>query len=156
MKKFLSLLGFLLLSAFSFAQGFGSINGTVTDSSGAVVASAQVTATESDTGLARTATTDAEGHYVLNSLRPTDYKLTVKAPGFHTFSADKVTLQADQSATVNAKLEAGGQEEIVNVSGVVPQVDTTTQTMKQVIDQQRMVDLPLNGRNPAELSLLVA
>src|SRR5262245_22940805 len=81
-------LGLFCLFAFSgtaYAQGFGSIVGNVTDPSGAVIANARVTVTEQGTGFARVAVSDAEGHYVLTSLRPAQYDLSIEATGFRTF-----------------------------------------------------------------------
>jgi hypothetical protein len=138
----------------SVAQGFGSISGTVTDPSGAALAAAQVTATDSATGASRSATTSSEGYYVLSSLRPANYILTVVAKGFEKFTVAKVTLLADQALTVNPSLKVGSTSAIVEVVGSALQVDTSTSTVKQVIEQQRISELPLNGRNAAELTLL--
>src|SRR5215468_11033218 len=95
-------LGLFCLFAFSetaSAQGFGSIVGNLTDPSGAVIANAKVTVTELGTGFARTAVTDADGHYVLTSLRPAKYDLSIEATGFRKFSQKGLTLLADQSLT---------------------------------------------------------
>ncbi len=130
--------------------------GTVSDPSGAVVPSARVTVTEVGTGLSRSVTANQQGYYVLPSLRPANYDLTVAAMGFRRFTQAGITLLADQTATVNVKLELGKTTENVTVEATAAQVDTYTPTLKQVIDQARMVELPLNGRNAAELTLLVA
>jgi hypothetical protein len=138
-----------------YAQGLGSIVGTVTDPSGSVIAGAKVTATETGTGLSRSAVADAQGYYVLASLRPSLYELSVGAPGFRTFTQKDVTLLADQTLTVNARLEVGATSEVISVTSDAVQVDTTTATLKEVIERQRLTELPLNGRNAAELTLLV-
>jgi hypothetical protein len=159
MKKnvaFTVLFGILLLPSLALAQGLGSIVGIVTDPSGAVVVSAQVKATEQGTGLSRSATTNSEGYYVISSLRPAEYTLTISATGFRTLTESKVTLQADQTLTLNATLALGGTTEVVEVAGNPLQVDTSTAAMKQVIEQERIEELPLNGRNAATLTLLVA
>ncbi len=88
-------------------QAFGTISGTVTDPSGAVVAGAKVTATETETSFSRDTVTDSSGHYVIPNLRPTNYSLTVEAAGFRKFVQQKVLLQANQAATVDLKLEMG-------------------------------------------------
>ncbi|HZR28446.1 MAG TPA: carboxypeptidase regulatory-like domain-containing protein [Terriglobales bacterium] len=156
MKKLIFvLLAVLAVPGFSFAQGLGSIAGTITDPQGAVVPSAQVKATETGTGLSRSATTDAQGYYIFNSMRPTDYTVSVDAPGFRTFTQTKITLLADQALTLNAKLTVGNPSEVVEVTGNALAVDTSTPTIKQVIEQQRISELPLNGRNAATLTLLV-
>jgi outer membrane receptor protein involved in Fe transport len=156
MKNVVLLLGFVLaVSVFVHPQGLGSIAGTVTDPQGALVASAQVTATEVGTGISRSTTTDAQGHFLFNSMRPTEYSVTVDAPGFRKFTQTSLTLLADQALTLNAKLVVGNPTEVVEVTGNVLAVDTSTPTIKQVIEQQRISELPLNGRNAATLTLLV-
>src|SRR5215471_12476900 len=157
MKKNLILfvLFILFIPNLASAQGFGTISGTVTDPSGAALAAAQVTATEGATGASRAATTNTEGYYVLSSLHPAEYTLTVVARGFQKFTQTKVTLLADQTLTVNPSLKVGNASETVEVVGNALQVDTSTSTVKQVIEQQRISELPLNGRNAAELTLLV-
>ncbi len=117
--------------------------------------SAKVVATEVATNRARDATTNNEGYYVIPSLRPASYQLTVTATGFRAFIQARITLLADQSLTANVQLELGLTTEKITVSADAIQVDTTTPTLRQVVDQQRIVDLPLNGRNAAELTLLV-
>jgi hypothetical protein len=138
------------------AQGLGQFNGTVTDPSGAVISGAKVTITESGTSFARTVTSSPEGFYSIPSLRPSDYNLKVEATGFRTYNQTGITLAADQSATINVKLELGATTETVSVVANGVQVDTTTSTIREVVDSDRIVDLPLNGRNPAQLTLLVA
>lgn len=158
MKKyiFFGLCSLLLLVPASFAQGFGSIVGRVTDPSGGTTPGARVTATQTATGLARTATADDQGLYVLPSLPPGQYDLSVEASGFSTWKQSGVTLLANQTLTVNPTLKLGAATETVTVTGNQLQVDTSTATLKQVVEGKRMVDLPLNGRNAAELTLLVA
>jgi len=156
MKKLLLVLCLILaVPALTHAQGLGSIAGTVTDPQGAVVTSAQVKATETGTGVARSTTTDAQGYYIFNSMRPTEYTVSVDAPGFRTFSQTKVTLLADQALVLNAKLVVGNPTEVVEVTGNAVAVDTSTPTIRQVIEQERISELPLNGRNAATLTLLV-
>lgn len=159
MKPFVTLLVFsaVLFSGLALAQGVGTIGGTVTDPSGAVVPSVTVTVTEVGTGYSRSATTSGEGYYVIPSLRPGRHTLTAEAPGFRNYSQIGIFLLADQSLTVNVGLELGRAAETITVEASPLQVDTTTGTLnKQVVDQTRMVELPLNGRNAAELTLLVA
>lgn len=138
------------------AQSSAEFIGTVTDPSGAPVAGAKVTTTEAATGLQRTATTSGEGFYTLPSMRPAAYKMSVESPGFRTSIESGVTLEADQKATVNFKLELGAVSETVSVQASTSQVDTSTGTIRQVVDTSRIVELPLNGRNAATLTLTVA
>jgi len=157
MKKNVLIVPFALLFSplFSHAQGFGSIAGRVTDPSGAAVASAKVIATQEATAFSRTAITDTEGLYVIPSLRPATYILTVEAVGFSISKENGINLLADQALTVNFGLNLGTTTQIVEVSGNALQADTSTSTLKQVIEQQRLVEMPLEGRNAAKLSLLV-
>jgi hypothetical protein len=157
MKKhvFYVLLALLFIPLSSRAQGLGSIEGRVTDPTGAAVASAKVVATQQGTTYSRTAVTDTEGLYVIPSLQPSTYNLTVEAAGFGTSKENGIILLADQTLTVNFGLKLGVSTEVVMVSGNALQVDTSTSTLKQVIEQQRLVELPLNGRNAAQLTLLV-
>ena len=144
-----------ILSVSGFAQGLGEFVGTVTDPTGGAVTSAKVTVTETGTGFTRTTVTSAEGFYTFPSLRPAEYSLSVEAPGFRTFNQSGIVLAADQKATVNVKLDLGATSETVSVVAESIQVDTSTSTMKQVVDEKRIVELPLNGRNAATLTLLV-
>jgi hypothetical protein len=158
MKKnaLIAFLAFLFAPLFSHGQGLGSVVGRVRDPAGAAVAGAQVTATQEGTGFSRSAMTDPEGLYVIPSLQPAIYNLTVEAKGFSTSKESGVTLLADQTLTVNVSVKLGVTTEVVTVTGNALQVDTATSTLKQVIEQQRISELPLNGRNAAQLTLLVA
>jgi hypothetical protein len=158
MKKIVLIVFFALLFVplSSLAQGLGSIVGRVTDPAGAAVAGAQVTATQEGTGFSRSAVSDAEGLYVIPSLQPATYRMTTEAKGFSTSRQTDVTLLADQTLTVNVGLKLGVTTEVVTVTTNTVQIDTSTSTLKQVIEQERLIELPLNGRNAAQLTLLVA
>jgi Carboxypeptidase regulatory-like domain/TonB dependent receptor len=106
------------------------------------------------TGVSRESSANADGYYVIPSLAPAQYSLTVHMSGFSDVK-EEVTLLADQTLTVNFKLRIGGTTETVTVTSGGLEVDTTTSTLKQVIEQQRITELPLNGRNAATLTLLV-
>src|SRR5436305_1743007 len=153
---FIAIFAVLILPRFTNAQGLGSITGRVTDPGGAAVGGAQVTATQEGTGFARSAVTETDGLYVIPSLNPAIYTLTVEAKGFSTAKQIAITLLADQTLTVNVALKLGSTTETVTVLSDALQVDTSTSTLKQVIEEQRIADLPLNGRNAAQLTLLVA
>lgn len=155
MKKFALLMALVVYSSMSQAQGFGSIVGRITDPSGAAVASAKITVTQEGTGLSRSATSDTEGLFVVPALPPAPYTVVVEALGFSNARQTGVTLLADQTLTVNMTVKLGATTEVMTVSAGDIQVDTSTSTLKQVIEQERITELPLNGRNAAELTLLV-
>lgn len=146
-----------LSSAIIYAQaGLGTIVGTVTDPSGAVIPSASVKVVDHNTGNSRVVSANAQGYYVITSLRPAVYDITITSRNFAPEKRNMVTLLTDQHLTVDAHLSLAGSSQTVNVSDVAPtQVDTTSGTLSQVIEQKRIVDLPLNGRNPVQLALLV-
>jgi len=140
----------------SFGQGLGTISGTVTDPSGAEIPSAAVVATQTDTGATISVKTNGTGAYVFPSLAPSGYTISVTAAGFKVYVQTGIVLQANQSETVNAVLQLGEPSQIVTVVANAVQVDTTTGTLSQVIDRKSVNDLPLNGRNAAQLTELVA
>lgn len=148
----------LLLIAFSprhaHAQAYGSINGTVTDPSGAVVSHATVLATATQTGQQTKTITNAQGEFTFATLPPTNYTVAVSAKGFQAYRHTGIVLQANQALTVNVKLQLGSATQTVKVSGATPQINTTNGTLSQVIGHRQIVDLPLNGRNAASLTLL--
>ena len=145
----------MLCARHAFGQGLGRINGTVTDTTGAAVSGAQITVTNAGTQRAITTSSDSAGVYSVPSLPPADYTVTVTAKGFATYTQGNATLQADQALTVDVALKVGSSTEVVTVNAELPQIDTTTGTLSQVIDQQRVNDLPLNGRNAATMTQLV-
>jgi hypothetical protein len=146
----------VLLTASAFGQQAGQIVGVVTDNRGEAVPNVTVKAVEVGTGFTRTAVTNTGGQYVLPALRPTQYEITVESTGFRSFRRTGVELLANQSLTINIPLEVGAVTETVNVVGGAVQVDTTTSTLSEVVDRSRIVELPLNGRDAARLSTLVA
>ncbi|MCC7235171.1 MAG: TonB-dependent receptor [Bryobacterales bacterium] len=154
MSRFL-LLG-LLATACAFAQGTVTIYGTVSDSTGAVVPGAQVTATQPSTGFTRAATSDAQGSYTMPQLNAGEYVVRVEAAGFKSFVLEKVQTQVDENRLVNVRLEVGQVSESISVTAEVAQVETRSGAIREVVDSERIVELPLNGRNPLELQYLVA
>jgi hypothetical protein len=138
------------------AQGYGKIGGTVTDPTGAVIPSASVTATQTTTGAISIVKSGAAGEYVFPALLPSNYSISVSAKGFENYARTGIVLEADQSLTVNVSLTIGSAMQTVSISADAPQVDTTTGTLSQVIDQTSVSDLPLNGRAAATLVTLIA
>jgi hypothetical protein len=155
-------IAFIICLCFGFsaaslhAQGYGTISGTVADPSGAVVSGATVTATQTQSGVQTTTVSGRDGRYVFPTLLPAPYTLVVSAPGFEQYRQTGIVLEADQALTLNLTLKVGAQTQTVSVSADAPQVDTTTGTLSQVIDQTAVSDLPLNGRAAATLVTLVA
>lgn len=146
----------ILLPGHLCAQGYGSIVGVVTDATGASIPSATVTATQTDTGRKSVTTTRQDGSFVFPTLPPAGYSISVVLQGFQNYQQEGVLLEADQSVTLKVQLAVGAESQTVEVTSQVPQIDTTSGTLSQVIDQSRVVDLPLNGRNAAALVTLVA
>jgi len=138
----------------ALAQNSGTIVGTVTDPTGAVLGGAHVIALETTTGRTRTATTNDQGYYVINSLPPSEYQVKVDVAGFSQSIRKGIALEADKTLTVDVTMNMGSTSQNVTVSDAPPQVDTTTATISQVVDQERIVELPLNGRNAATLTAL--
>jgi len=138
------------------AQGYGAISGTVTDMSGAVVPGAEVKATQASTGLVLRTVTTGEGTYVFPSVAPSVYDITVSHAGFETYTEKGVEVRADAAVTSNPTLKPGSTSQTVTVSAQAAQVDLTTGTLSQVIGTSQVNDLPLNGRNAATLTALVA
>ena len=138
------------------AQGFGSINGTVTDASGAVVPGVEVTITQAGTGISLKTTSGDEGNFVFPTVAPSTYNVTASRPGFQAFKDNGVQVRADSAVTVNVALKAGNATETVTVSADTAQIDVTTGTLQQVIGGAQVNDLPLNGRNAAQLTEEVA
>jgi hypothetical protein len=143
----------LLLICTAAAQT-ASINGTVTDASGAVVPQAKVTATNTATNIARSTLTGNSGVYSITDLVAGPYDVTVERAGFRPvkFAAEKLTV--DQALTLNAKLDVGNATEQVTVQGAVVQVDTTDAQLSNVVEHQQMTELPLILRDPYQLVLL--
>src|ERR1700730_13863655 len=95
------LFGLFLCPIIGFAQGLSTISGSVTDPTGSVIPSSKITVAEVGTGLSRTARASSEGYFIITSLRPTDYNLTVEGPGFRTYTQTGITLLANESVTMN-------------------------------------------------------
>ena len=147
----------LSLSLPIFAAGpTGSIVGTVLDLTGAAIPQAQVTVTATATGFTREATTASDGGYVVPLLPVGEYRVTVEATGFGHFEQKHVEVRAEISTPVYAKLQVGGHAETVTVTGEASQVDTRSGTLRETIEERTIEDLPLDGRNAAELVLLSA
>ncbi len=134
----------------------GSIVGTVTDTSGAIVPGASVTITNVDTGSTTKTTTDSSGNYVVTPLPVGHYSVTVEAQGFKKSVSGGITLNVQDRIGVNVVLEVGQITETVEVVGAAPALQTDTSYLGQVVESQKIVDLPLNGRFFTRLAVLTA
>src|SRR5215471_11663428 len=143
----------LLTGANAWAQAGATaqISGTVKDSSGGVLPGVDVAVTQTDTGLKRNAITDADGAYVLPNLPPGPYRLDATLQGFRTYTQTGIVLQVGASPVVNIAMAIGQVAETVTVTGTTAVVETRNLGVGQVMDNKRIMELPLNGRNAADL-----
>ncbi|MBI2815587.1 MAG: TonB-dependent receptor [Acidobacteria bacterium] len=149
------MLFFVISAVGMFAQlPTATILGTVKDSSGAVVAGAPLTARNTETGQTRTTATAADGSYRLAALPVGSYEIRVEQAGFQREVRSGLTLTVGQEAVVNFTLQVGAVEQTVAVTAEAPLVNTTSGSLGGLVDEQKMADLPLNGRNYIQLSLL--
>ena len=137
----------LSLTPKAFGQGItGSITGTVTDSTGAVIAGATVTVRQVDTNALKAATTSNAGTYTITQLLPGRYSVKVEKAAFKTYQQNDITLAIDQVAQINAELEIGSQTETVTVTSAEPVIQTEASSIGLVVDSQTIQNTPLNGR----------
>jgi hypothetical protein len=134
--------------------GKATIQGTVADPSGAVVPNADITVTNTSTGLTLHATSADNGTYTVPLLPVGTYTMTFSHAGFETYKQENIILVADQVQSVNATLTVGQVTQTVEVSANAELLQTSSASLQQIVTQQAVVDLPLNGRNPASLVLL--
>ena len=134
----------------------GKIVGTVTDPSGAPVAGAKVTVINEGTNESRAAISDDSGNFTFPILPVGNYTVKVEATGFEGYLQKGIVLQVDQNISVLAHLKVGSNTEVVQVTADTGQnVDLVDATISQVIDEQRVVDLPLNGRDTLQLQYIM-
>src|ERR1700751_3509908 len=153
--KISALLGVLTLSSLLFSQTAGSIAGTVTDSTGAVVQGATVTATNQATNAARSADTNSSGAYSITNLAPGVYSVAMEKAGFKAIRFDATALSVAQALVLNAQFTVGSVQEILQVNaGETAPIETETSQLSTLVDSKTMNDLPLLTRNAYELVLL--
>src|SRR5437588_4776430 len=133
----------------------GSIDGVVRDPAGGVVPGAAVRATNTGTSALFRAITNAEGQYAIRTIPIGVYDLVVEAAGFKKFQTTGIRVQVDEVSRVDAELSVGAATESVTVTGEAVTVDTESATLKSVVDQRRIEELPLNGRNATQLMRLI-
>jgi Carboxypeptidase regulatory-like domain len=144
----------VLLCGALFGQTLGEITGEVKDSAGALVPAASVTATNTGTNAIRTAATNDSGIYNFPALVPGSYSIRVERQGFRPVVRGDVQLQVQQTARVDFTLEVGDVGQVVNVSGSAQILNTEDATIGTVIENKRIEDLPLNGRDFLQLVAL--
>src|SRR2546422_3447469 len=143
-----------VLAGGAFAQATSQISGTVKDQSGAVLPGVEITATQTDTGIARSTVSNETGSYVLPNLAVGPYRLEAALQGFRTFVQSGIVLQVDSSPVINPVLEVGQVSDQVEVQANAALVETRRTAVGQVIENQRILELPLNGRNVIDLVTL--
>jgi hypothetical protein len=134
---------------------YGTMAGTVTDTSGAAVANATVTLTNLDNAQKHSIETDASGNYTFVSILPGRYKLEGEKTGFKKFLREPIEVQIESGLRVDIALQVGAQTETVEVTSEVPLLQPETNSLGQVVEQRTVTELPLNGRNPLALVELV-
>ena len=154
MGVFLILLAMVLPGWRLEAQSTAEIVGTVKDGTGAVLPGVALAITNKASGQVRQQTTDAKGSYVVTSLPIGEYVIKAEFPSFKTFIREGVVLQVGQQARVDLVMEVGDVTQQITVQESVPLLRTTNAEVSEVINNQRLVDLPLNGRQFVQLTLL--
>ncbi|MDQ6663703.1 MAG: TonB-dependent receptor [Acidobacteriota bacterium] len=143
-------------SAVLYGQAFtGSISGIVTDASGAVLPQASITVTDLGKNTSFHTETNGSGFYLIGQLSPGSYRIVAEKGGFRKYTLDAMPLSTQQKADVDVAMEVGALTDSISVTGQAQLVESTTSTLGAVIENKRIVDLPLNGRNIFNLAALV-
>ena len=158
-QRFASILLLVLVSLLTFvgkssAGTGGSISGTVTDPSGAIVARATVTAKNLETGITQTVATDAKGFYSFPALTIGHYDLEISSAAFRPYRRTGITIDANSALTIDAVLSVGERTDAVTVEENQLQVETTSTQNGQVITARQLTTVPLNGRSYTDLLTL--
>jgi len=147
---------FLIAISASLAQQItGSVTGTVTDPTGATVIKAEIQLTNTGTGAIESATTDASGNFRFLLLPPGVYALRASSAGFKVFQRDGIIVEVDRSLAIPVVLQIGEVSETVEVVGGSPLLEPNTSSLGTVMEEKKVEDLPLNGRNPMGLANLI-
>ena len=149
------LVALAVLAPLSFAQT-ATITGRVTDSTEAVIPGTKITVTNEATAAAREGEVNQVGYYTVPLLPPGQYRIVVEQEGFKTILRDGVILEVDQKAEINFVMEIGAVTEQIEVTADALQLNTVEASQGQVIENKRIVDMPLNGRDYNQLALLSA
>lgn len=140
--------------AFAQAVAVADINGTVTDQSGQVLSGAQIKATETAKGQLHTGVTDATGHYDFTNLPIGPYQVEVSAQGFKNYVRKGLELEVGNTIEINVVMQLGSVSESIEVTASAAMVETKENAISQVVEQRRIIELPLNGRNLTQLLTL--
>src|SRR5437763_776002 len=143
------------LATVCFGQRTTEVNGRVTDASQAVITNASVTVMNVDTRTERTTVSNDLGYYSVPLLGPGNYQIIVQHEGFRPITRSGITLVVDQTARVDFVMQVGAVTEKVEVTANASVVETQSSTLKGVVDEQRIRELPLNGRDAGQLILLM-
>ena len=150
------LISTVLCALAAFGQsGSGEIGGAISDSTGAAVSGATVTISNSATGLQRSLKSNAEGLYSAPALLPGVYTVKVEATGFGSQVRNAIEVQTGQILAINFAVQVGNVAEVVEVTASAPVLDTETTSVGTVIENKRIIELPLNGRNYLQLASLI-
>ncbi|HEY6804229.1 MAG TPA: carboxypeptidase regulatory-like domain-containing protein [Pyrinomonadaceae bacterium] len=145
----------LLVSVSAFGQSTATVQGSITDSKGAVVPSATVVLRNKATSNERTTQSDSNGNYQVAALPVGIYAIEVRASGFKTQVADQVSIEVAQTVVQNFQMEIGAISEQVLVTSDAPVIETATTSVGTVINQRTVQEIPLNGRHFVDLGLLI-
>src|SRR6266849_5304300 len=153
---FACILGFCLMVSLPLrAQVVGAtLSGTVTDASGAVIPNAQITATNTATGVSKDAIADAAGFYLIPNLLPGSYEVRVSAKGFSTVRQTGITLAVGAQQLLNFPMKVGETTQTVEVTEAAPQIELTSSTLSGQIESREVLEMPLNGRDWTSLATL--
>jgi hypothetical protein len=132
----------------------GQISGLVTDPSGAAIGGANIVVTDVDRNTNFRSNSNESGFYLISPLPPGRYRLRAERQGFRAHLVESVPIATQQKAEVNISLQVGAVSESVTVTGGAQMVETTTATLSGVVENKRIIDLPLNGRNVYALAAL--
>src|SRR5713226_7926230 len=154
MRRLFVFLGLCLTIGIASAQTFGEITGEVKDQSGAVAPNATVTVTNTGTNASRTTNTNEAGIYSFPALVPGPYQIKVEAPGFQPVVRSNIELQVQQTARIDFTLTVGQATQTIEVSGAVQLLTTENATVGTVIEEKRITEMPLNGRDFLQLVAL--
>jgi Carboxypeptidase regulatory-like domain/TonB dependent receptor len=157
-RNFLLFLLLMSSTVLLYAQGgaYGTILGTVTDNSGAVMAKASVDVTNVATNVAKHTETSSSGDFTVPYLTPGTYRVTVQSQGFQKSVVDKISLEVGQEARADVSMKPGAVTESVQVEASAVALDTDSSAISQLVSQRQVEELPLNGRNFMQLMLIGA
>ena len=136
------------------AQATGTIAGVVTDESGAVIPGVSIEATNTATNQTRTVVSDESGFYTAPLLPPVPYTVKATLQGFRTMNRQGVTVMVESTSRVDFRMAVGGIVETITIDALPPLVETSHAQLGLVVEHEKIVDLPLNGRNFTQLGMI--